>query len=372
MLDVLRRLWALGTDDQPARVKRQIELSNQVALFGVVATIPYQFFYAIADFSLYRPVFFANLIFITGYVLVVVASSRGSYWQGRSLLLINSAVQIFVVTSLISAGAGVHLFYFTLASVAVFLFHRASVVVYVALMVVLVVLFLTTHFLFPEGSTPAPVSPPWIELMFGVSVIGSMALSAAVLYLFRRSIDLAEYELVVTNQRLERLSGTDQLTGLANRRGLDDVLEAAWSNVVRHGIPLSVLMCDVDYFKRFNDRFGHAEGDRCLKQVADTLRGICGRPGDVVARYGGEEFVIVLPGSDRAGAVTIGEQARRVVEALKVANPDVSGSGDITLSVGGATSAPHHNSVAELLEEADRALYKAKERGRNNVVFEQD
>lgn len=372
MLDVLRRLWTLGADDQPARIKRQIELSNQVALFGAVATVPYQFFYAIADFSLYWPVFLANMVFITGYVLVVVASSYRKIWQARTLLLVNSALQIFVVTSLISAGAGVHLFYFTLASVAVFLFHQARVLVYVLLMVVVIVLFLATHFLFPEGSTPAPVPQPWIDLMFGVSVVGSMALSAVVLYLFRKSIDLAEYELVVTNQRLERLSGTDQLTGLANRRGLDDVLETAWSNVVRHGIPLTVLMCDVDYFKRFNDRFGHAEGDRCLKEVADTLKDICGRPGDVVARYGGEEFVIVLPGADRAGAGKVGEQARRAVEALEIDNPDVPQGGIITLSVGGATSGPRHGSFIDLLEEADQALYKAKARGRNTMVFEPD
>lgn len=372
MLDVLRRLWTLGAEDQSVRVKRQIELSNQVALFGAVATVPYQFFYAIADFSLYWPVFLANLVFITGYMLVVVASSRKRIGQARTLLLVNSALQIFVVTSLISAGAGVHLFYFTLASVAVFLFHRARVVVYVLLMLVVIVLFIATHFLFPEGSTLAPVPRPWIDLMFGVSAIGSMALSAVVLYLFRRSIDLAEYELMFTNRRLERLSGTDQLTGLANRRGLDDVLATAWSNVARHGIPLSVLMCDVDYFKRFNDRFGHTEGDLCLKKVADALKDICGRPGDLVARYGGEEFVIVLPGSDRAGAARVGEQARRAVEALAIANPDVPQGGIITLSVGGATSGPDHGAFTDLLEEADRALYKAKARGRNTMVFEPD
>lgn len=259
-----------------------------------------------------------------------------------------------------------------MASVAVFLFHRARLSVYVALMTSLVVLFLSAHFLFPEGATPAPVPTPWINLMFGVSVIGSMALSAVVLFLFRRSIDLAQDELLVSNERLERLSGTDQLTGLANRRELDDVLQVSWSNVARYGLPLSVFMCDVDHFKSFNDRFGHGEGDRCLQQVANTLKQTCGRPGDVVARYGGEEFVIVLPGTDSAGASMVGEQARIAVEDLAVANPDAPAGGIITLSLGGATSGPGHASLDDLMEAADRALYRAKQDGRNRMVVALD
>ncbi|MFC4258672.1 GGDEF domain-containing protein [Marinobacter lacisalsi] len=368
MLNVLRRLWGQGAGNQTATIRRQIELANQVALFGAIATIPYQFFYAIADFSLYLSVFLANMICITGYIVVVLFNRMGRYWLASVLLLVNATLQIFVVTSEISTSAGVHFFYFTMASVAVFLFHRARLSIYIGLMVLLMFLFLVTYFLFPAGSTPAPVPAPWIHIMFGVSVVASMALSAVVLFLFRHSIDQTQHELLLTNQRLERLSGTDQLTGLANRRELDDVLEVAWTNVARYRMPLTVLMCDVDYFKRFNDRFGHADGDRCLKQVADALQQVCGRPGDVVARYGGEEFVIVLPGTDRAGAVTIGEQARKAVEALRIAHPD-SPAGVITLSLGSATSDRGHNTVTELLDAADRALYRAKEAGRNAVVF---
>ena len=371
MLDVLRRVWAQGALHKTATMKRQIELANQVALFGAVATLPYQFFYAIADLTLYRSVFLANTVCIAGYLMVVLINRWGRHWQASVLLLVNATLQILVVTSEISTGAGVHFFYFTMASVAVFLFHRARLTIYIALMVVLILLFLTTHFLFPVGSTPAPVPAPWIHLMFGVSVVASMTLSAVVLFLFRHSIDHAQKELLMSNQRLARLSGTDQLTGLANRRELDDVLEVAWSNVARYRIPLTVLMCDVDYFKRFNDRFGHAQGDRCLRQVADTLKQVCGRPGDVVARYGGEEFVIVLPGTDRDGAATIGEQARRAVEALRIAHPDAP-AGVITLSIGSATTGPDQTSVADLLDTADRALYRAKEAGRNTVVSASD
>lgn len=306
-------------------------------------------------------------MFITGYLLVVIVNRSGRYWQASALLLLNATCQILVVTSQIGAGAGVHLFYFTMASVAVFLFHRARLTIYVALMVALIFLFLLTHFLFPASAVSAPVPAPWIHLMFGVSVIGSMALSAVVLFLFRQSIDQTQRVLLETNQRLERLSGTDQLTGLANRRELDDVLEVAWSNVARYRIPLTVLMCDVDYFKRFNDRFGHAEGDRCLRRVADALRQVCGRPGDLVARYGGEEFAIVLPGTDQAGATMIAEQARHAVEALRIGHPDAP-AGVITLSLGSASSQPDQASVADLLEAADRALYQAKKAGRNAVV----
>lgn len=372
MLDALRRLWSLGAENRPPVLRRQIELSNQVGLFGTAATIPYQFFYAIRDFSLYQSVFVANLMFMVGYVLVIVANYHGRHNLARNLLLVVASVQLFVVTSFISSAAGVHLFYFTLASIVVFLFRRIRLAHYALLMALLGVLFLASHFLFPEGSTPAPVDSPWVELMFGLSVGGSLTLSAAFLFLFRRSIDLAETELMLSNQHLERLSGTDQLTGLANRRELDQVLKAAWLRVVHQGLPLSVLMCDVDYFKLFNDRYGHVEGDRCLQAVADTMRRLCGRPGDLVARYGGEEFVIVLPGADEDGARNVAERIRRAVAELHMPNADAPGTHTVTISIGGATTGTGYHAVAAMLKQADQALYRAKGGGRNRVVFDRD
>jgi len=106
MLDVLRFLWAQGAQNQTATIRRQIELANQVALFGAIATVPYQFFYAIADFRLYYPVFLANLCFIAGYLLVVAVNRAGKHWQASTVLLVNAGLQIFVVTSQISASAG--------------------------------------------------------------------------------------------------------------------------------------------------------------------------------------------------------------------------------------------------------------------------
>ncbi|HEY9119022.1 MAG TPA: hypothetical protein VIN33_04660, partial [Marinobacter sp.] len=152
MVSVVRRLWSSGVAGNPVSLRRQIELCNQVGLFGAAATIPYQFFYFFYDFALYRGVFLANLLFIAAYLLVLVLNHRGWYSAARNLLLVNACSQLFVVTFFISAGAGVHLFYFTLAAILVFLFQSLQILLYSAIMTVFGSLYVTAHFLFPQGS----------------------------------------------------------------------------------------------------------------------------------------------------------------------------------------------------------------------------
>ncbi|MDK8464048.1 GGDEF domain-containing protein [Marinobacter sp. SS13-12] len=370
MLAALRRLWSTGVAGNPVSLRRQIELCNQVGLFGAAATVPYQFFYFFYDFALYRGVFLANLIFIAAYLLVLLINRRGWYNTARNLLLVNASCQLFVVTFFISAGAGVHLFYFTLAAILVFLFQYLHVLLYIAIMTAFGSLYVAAHFLFPQGSVAAPVPSPWIDIMYAGSVAGVLTLSGVFLYLFRKNIDQAESELTINNRYLETLSSTDPLTGLANRRGLDETLEREWARLSRHPAPLSVIMCDVDHFKLFNDRYGHDGGDRCLQQIATTLKDIVSRPSDLVARYGGEEFALVLPGTGEEGARYLGEKLREAVRELAVPNADVGTGARITISVG-VTSIDHFRSdeAACLLKRADTALYQAKENGRNQVVF---
>ncbi|WP_268799771.1 sensor domain-containing diguanylate cyclase [Pseudomonas huanghezhanensis] len=171
-------------------------------------------------------------------------------------------------------------------------------------------------------------------------------------------------------RELAELASTDGLTGLANRRRLDQVLKQEWSRGSRSGLPLSLLMIDVDHFKAFNDRHGHHGGDEALRQVAETIGGTVRRPGDLAARYGGEEFSVVLPETGLEGAKVIAQRIREAVEALpRFANdPD-----SITVSIGLASYTPTASeSHALLFVAADKALYQAKKNGRNRVEVQAD
>lgn len=176
-------------------------------------------------------------------------------------------------------------------------------------------------------------------------------------------------QLEDANRKLATLSITDGLTGLANRRHFDDVLRAECARATRVGQPLAVVMLDVDYFKRFNDRHGHQAGDACLIRVAQALAAGMRRAGDLTARYGGEEFSIVLPNTGADEARQIGEALRRAIEELGIAHVSADAL-QVTISVGIAVqSAPGAADPDALLRLADAALYQAKDAGRNCVVL---
>ncbi|MBA5605013.1 diguanylate cyclase [Duganella sp. FT3S] len=176
-------------------------------------------------------------------------------------------------------------------------------------------------------------------------------------------------QLEEANARLVALSVTDGLTGLANRRHFDDVLRSEWARARRAGQPLAVLMIDVDYFKRYNDRYGHQTGDDCLIRVAQALRGGARRAADLVARYGGEEFAIVLPNAGAAEAAEVGQALRAAIAQLAIAHAEAPGA-IVTISVGVASAEGHGVTDTDaLLRLADAALYRAKHLGRNRVVL---
>jgi diguanylate cyclase (GGDEF)-like protein len=167
---------------------------------------------------------------------------------------------------------------------------------------------------------------------------------------------------------LDRLSHTDGLTGIANRRRFDQVLDQEWKRAARGKGSVSVWILDVDQFKRFNDAAGHLAGDDCLRRIATCVAGASLRPGDLVARYGGEEFAGVLPDTDAEGARAVALRIRQEVQAMAIAHPDSSVVPVVTASVGVATARPWRLAGPDLLvEAADRALYRAKELGRNRV-----
>jgi diguanylate cyclase (GGDEF)-like protein len=175
-------------------------------------------------------------------------------------------------------------------------------------------------------------------------------------------------ELRLANAHLSKLSFADALTGLANRRRLDEMLDIEWRRAARLQTPLAVVIADIDAFKAYNDTLGHPEGDKCLTAVADVIREATSRAGDFAARYGGEEFIILIPGLDHAGIAAYAETLRAACEARAIPHPASPVAPVVTLSLGVAARIPSEQStVADLIAEADAALYRAKKEGRNRV-----
>jgi diguanylate cyclase (GGDEF)-like protein len=168
---------------------------------------------------------------------------------------------------------------------------------------------------------------------------------------------------------LDRMSREDPLTSIANRRVFDLRLRREWQQSTRTGAPMSLLMIDIDHFKRFNDSLGHQAGDECLKRVAGVLAETAARSTDLPARYGGEEFAVVLPVTDEAGAEQVAKTILYRVQRLNVLHPDSKTAPHVTISIGVATLiATSAKAESELVKVADRALYRAKKQGRNRVV----
>ncbi|MGG6242792.1 diguanylate cyclase domain-containing protein [Nodosilinea sp. AN01ver1] len=168
------------------------------------------------------------------------------------------------------------------------------------------------------------------------------------------------------NHELKRISNTDGLTQIANRRCFDRRLTREWRRLQREKRPLAVILCDIDYFKQFNDTYGHPEGDRCLLAVAQALQNCLKRPADLVARYGGEEFVVLLPNTELAGAIEVVEQMQRAIAALHIPHASHGSTNQVTLSFGLHVAIPEQaGDISRPLALADCALYAAKQAGRN-------
>ncbi|EAR61794.1 diguanylate cyclase domain-containing protein [Neptuniibacter caesariensis] len=174
-------------------------------------------------------------------------------------------------------------------------------------------------------------------------------------------------QLEELNEELKKLVDSDGLTGLANRRCFDTYLARTWLRLRREQNPLSIVMFDVDYFKTFNDTYGHQSGDDCLVMLAKTVREQIQRPADLVARYGGEEFIVVLPDTDEEGAMAVAGQICVAVASLKIPHCNSVVADHVTISVGVATTCPDTQGPDSLIELADQALYEAKKQGRNQV-----
>jgi len=206
----------------------------------------------------------------------------------------------------------------------------------------------------------------WVEaelraLLDASGIIGSLRDVSA-----RKAV---EDRLAEASRRLAVLAAQDALTGLRNRRAFDEALDNEFRRASRERLGLALLMIDVDWFKAYNDQYGHPAGDACLRQVGQAIAGAIGRAGDISARYGGEEFVVLLPDTDDLGAMVIAERIRDTVRGLGIAHLG-SGIGVVTVSIGAASTGGQgeNEGPAGLLKAADKALYQAKALGRNAVV----
>ncbi|MFO7552731.1 MAG: diguanylate cyclase [Haliea sp.] len=216
----------------------------------------------------------------------------------------------------------------------------------------------------------------WFRILAALTIV----LLAAGLYVFasrqalrrqrrlERLVDRRTRELQIALSKVEEISRTDSLTGVANRRFLDEMLDSAWQQCAQQHAPISIIMLDIDCFKQYNDSVGHVAGDECLRQVADALQSGVLRDEDVIARYGGEEFLALLPGADAHAVAGVAERIQRLLRNLKIPHPDSPVSPYITASLGCATVWPAEKGTPdELIQSADRALYRAKDDGRDRI-----
>jgi diguanylate cyclase (GGDEF)-like protein len=184
----------------------------------------------------------------------------------------------------------------------------------------------------------------------------------------RKLLDITS-QLAIANRELERISRQDGLTGIANRRYFDSYMLGETQRAARAREPLSMILIDVDFFKLYNDCYGHQAGDECLRQIAGILRKAARRPADLPARYGGEEFAMVLPETTLEGAVDVAKSIQHLVAEAALPHPRSEVGAAVTLSLGISSMLPNQNTLPEqLIEHADAALYQAKHQGRNRFV----
>jgi diguanylate cyclase (GGDEF)-like protein len=201
-------------------------------------------------------------------------------------------------------------------------------------------------------------------------IVGLMERQERLAFLQELMVSHQTVELDRLNRALDRMAREDPLTGLVNRRGFDETLQIEWDRARRDNQPLAMLYMDIDFFKLYNDTYGHNIGDVCLRRVAQTIKGALRRPADLAGRYGGEEFVVLLPNTDRDGAIDVALRILKHVDALALPHSRSKAASFVTLSIGICQLIPDNScSLKEFLKRADDALYEAKERGRHQFFF---
>lgn len=318
-----------------------------------------------------------------GMIIPLAAIAVAVVWRKRhseALLGWSLTIGMFVIllaTSLMGAAAGGEwherylnvMVFMAIAGITIF-----SVPMWQTLVIAgtALVLYLVFQLYNPSIATPSAIS----GFLFLASGVGATVVARRTMTILAQKAFLLELrdrrrlaELAQANERLDRLSKTDPLTGVANRRWMTELLDQLWRDAEGPPDSIAMLMCDVDDFKNLNDRLGHAEGDRCLVEIANIISSSIRRNADYVARYGGEEFLVLLPDADETGAMLTAERIRKAVADAGFANPGARTAPVVTLSIGVAVGEAGAGDITpgQLQSQADAALYLAKRRGRNRI-----
>jgi diguanylate cyclase (GGDEF)-like protein len=312
-------------------------------------------------------------------VLVVVLAWRKPrpFWlQGISLIAGMFCILLSIALVGVSAGGEFYerhlniMLFVAITAIIIFGIPLAWTVIIGAMALCLYLIFQLQNPAIEVGSAIAAT------LFFASGIVATVAarriitILAQKTFLFELRDRRRVAELANANARLELLARTDPLTGIANRRWMTETLRRLWGNEQRCLDGAAMLMCDIDYFKKLNDHLGHAEGDRCLVNVASIIQENVRRDCDHVARYGGEEFLVLLPGVNEEEAVSVAERIRKSVEAAGYPNPGSGVPRRVTLSIGVAVQTSQEAiSPEQLQRQADAALYLAKQMGRNRVLL---
>ncbi len=212
-----------------------------------------------------------------------------------------------------------------------------------------------------------------INLQKIIAVAFSLTIMVLMIGILVRKLNKKSTELLITNRKLENLLRIDPLTGLPNRRSFDEVYKREFASAVRMNQSLAIMILDIDFFKQYNDTYGHIEGDKCLQYISRVFETIILRSTDYVARFGGEEFIFLMPSTDKKGATMLAEDIRRHICELNIPHKASMIAPYVTVSIGIIIAFPNpQTDPTSLLKNADQALYKAKNNGRNCISFYND
>ncbi len=362
----LERLIGLGTQPQKDPKRNHIiRLINNICLFVILLITPHMVL------TLYFRSILATLVqlaAILALALTLYLNSRHHFNLVRIISLLVGNFHIFNMVLILGIDSGVY-FYYSAAIIAPLFFYTSKEFKYILFFMPLtIVLAVLVQFLLPDFDPIVHAPKALLTFFFYFSVIGSLIIVFVFVLHFYHESNRFEESLKEANQKLIKLSETDPLTQLPNRRSFKATLDREWGKGIRSKNPLSVIMMDVDYFKMFNDCYGHQEGDRCLARIAGIIPPSTREFVDFPARYGGEEFIVLLSNTNMDDAYAVAERIRK--EILILAIPHQLNEHDrlVTCSFGVACCVPNDNAQPnDLIHIADQTLYKAKENGRNRV-----
>ncbi|WP_448569627.1 GGDEF domain-containing protein [Thalassotalea ganghwensis] len=350
----------LGTDKLDHVEASKVFLTNVITLITVTITSFYSLYYHF--FLHHAEIAIFNFIFVIAYLIVLVINYLGAARIAKTWLFIVLMAHFFVFSRYIfSIDAGVHFYYWSIPPGVFLLFNEKDKLEKPFICIVATLLFVFCEY----NENLSPIIPLAEDtektILISVGLVTIIHIYIAMSIMSRR-IDRYQQEL---NQQ----ATTDALTGVFNRRMLMVIGDELIASAKRYQQSLSLLILDLDHFKKINDQFGHLAGDKALQEVANTLKSKL-RDSDCIARYGGEEFVVILPHTDLSKAKSTAETLRAAIANCVV--PLSEDKLTFTTSIGVAALSTHTLTISDLIKEADLALYQAKENGRNQVICHQN